>query len=471
MVAVTTYDVAIIGGGVVGLSTLRAASLAGLRCVLLEAKPHILDSASGRNSGIACTGVDAPIGSLERALIRDSISGLRGYLQEYNIPHRDCGSLVCLWPWDVDVDADTASEDALKKVAHESWNAGDAACRIHTAEEVLSMEPSLAPHIMGGVHIPGEIVLDPFLLPLSYAVHARENGAVIYTNFAVDTKNCCLEGGVWTLPRLLVNNEGDDNESDITPIVMAKSVVNAAGIFADLTQNEVPDEADGNLPQASFTSMPRRGQYCVLSMRKARMLDDSKQQLLVRPIQPIPTQRTKGVFVFSSMYDQLIIGPTALDQLSRVDDDPDSIVSSDLKELAARVIPSIGDPDSVYVGEWVGLRPATNHRDYQIHLYPERRWITAAGIRSTGLTASLGIGRYVLRLLKSIQAYPDDVSSAQQGSGHHTSPLPPVEVLVEQYCTSKDSCVEVNGFKYKVTHPITRFGWAEMYQTRESHAS
>ena len=49
------FDIVVIGGGVVDLGILRAATLAGHRCALVEKEPHILSKASG---GIACTGVD-----------------------------------------------------------------------------------------------------------------------------------------------------------------------------------------------------------------------------------------------------------------------------------------------------------------------------------------------------------------------------------------------------------------------------
>jgi glycerol-3-phosphate dehydrogenase len=45
-----------------------------------------------------------------------------------------------------------------------------------------------------------------------------------------------------------------------------------------------------------------------------------------------------------------------------------------------------------FAGEYVGIPMGTNHRDYQIHLDEKKHWLTTAGIRSTRLTASLGIG-------------------------------------------------------------------------------
>jgi glycerol-3-phosphate dehydrogenase len=47
---------------------------------------------------------------------------------------------------------------------------------------------------------------------------------------------------------------------------------------------------------------------------------------------------------------------------------------------------------------YAGLRPATQFKDYQIEALPDRAWISVAGIRSTGLTGSLGIARHVAGL-------------------------------------------------------------------------
>jgi glycerol-3-phosphate dehydrogenase len=54
---VNVYDLLVVGGGVVGLAVLRAATLEGWKCALVEQEPDLLSWASGSNSGIACTGV------------------------------------------------------------------------------------------------------------------------------------------------------------------------------------------------------------------------------------------------------------------------------------------------------------------------------------------------------------------------------------------------------------------------------
>ena len=51
-------------------------------------------SASGRNSGVMCTGYDAPHDSLEFELLRAGADSLLRYVKSRGLPHRACGSLV-----------------------------------------------------------------------------------------------------------------------------------------------------------------------------------------------------------------------------------------------------------------------------------------------------------------------------------------------------------------------------------------
>ena len=58
-----------------------------------------------------------------------------------------------------------------------------------------------------------------------------------------------------------------------------------------------------------WKAQPRRGQY--------RIYQSNNTTSIIHPIQPVPTQRTKGIFVFSSYYNHIIVGPTAFDQQSK----------------------------------------------------------------------------------------------------------------------------------------------------------
>jgi len=348
-----TFDLVVIGGGVVGLAVLRAATLAEHKCLLVEREADLLSHASGGNSGILCTGVDASEGTLERALIRDSISQVRSFMKSMNVPYRECGSLVCQW--------EEGSKDALHKVLAESHDAGDTHAKILTKEEVLKLEPHINPSCSGAVHIPGEIVTDPWMFALALACHARQNGAKIVTGFEVDSSQLKFNGDVWEI------NATAKVECGISK-VFARAVVNAAGLWCDVIQGDAHERP------ASWSARPRRGQY--------RVFQSSREASLTHPMQPIPTQRTKGIFVFSTLYDQIVVGPTALDQSSRTDRTVDDGVAVELEEYAKKVLPSINEHD--VVGNYVGIRPGSDKRDYQIKMDSRRQWIACAGIRSTG---------------------------------------------------------------------------------------
>lgn len=459
------YDLIVIGGGVVGCAILRAATLQGYKCCLVEAQADLLSQASGSNSGIACTGVDATPGTLERALIRDANSQFRIYCEEHNIPTRPCGSLVCLWPWDEVSEESTVYNNkndgdhhpALKTVLAESYDAGDTHASLLTQTHILQMEPNLSASVRGGCHIPGEIVVDPWLYSISLAVHAKENGANIITNFHVDPLQSSFRQGVWTIVNgnFQMSQRNDDHGNNNAPkLVQGKVVVNAAGIFADILQKQFGakvgnGDRKGGKFQGSWTAKPRRGQYRVYNTAPYT------RTRIMHPIQPVPSQFTKGIFVFSTMYHQLVVGPTALDQESRTDRRIDPKVATQLDDIARRIIPDL-DPDVACVGEYVGIRPGTNKRDYQIHLEPACHWIAVAGIRSTGLTASLGIGNYVLRQLQCV--LPPLPSKEFETK---LTPLPPVAQLQKEFQASSNGCVTIHGHSYKVTHPLTKLGWSK----------
>lgn len=427
---IPVYDVIVIGGGVVGLAVLRACTLNGWKCALVEAERELLTQASGANSGIVCTGVDATPGTLERALIRDSIAQFRGYCQTHNVPNRPCGSLVCLWPWD--------AQDQLDDVLQESHYAGDIHAQRWTAEQVMAQEPNLSNSCRGAIFIPGEIVVDPWLYSISLGIHARENGATIITNFCVDGSACSLNNGIWTIRR--TTNE----DSNVPLELKGRCIVNAAGIFADIVHLPI----HGSL---RWSTQPRRGQYQIYRASSA--------SIITHPIQPIPSQYSKGIFVFSTLYNLLVVGPTALDQKSRTDRKVDPQVADQLDRTIQNILPGL-DPKKAHLGAYVGIRPGTDERDYQISLLPLQKWVTVAGIRSTGMTASLGIGNYVRRLLESVLEPTVDRKSIQ------TTPIPPVSLLIRDFHRRNDGCVEIQGYVYQVTHPLTRLGWQSQSQSQ-----
>ena len=68
------YDIAVIGAGVVGLAVARECAVThNASVIIIEKEDSVAAGASSGNSGLGCTGYDAPVGSLERQLLRRSI--------------------------------------------------------------------------------------------------------------------------------------------------------------------------------------------------------------------------------------------------------------------------------------------------------------------------------------------------------------------------------------------------------------
>lgn len=90
------YDVALIGGGLVGLATAYALLEPPRRCslVVLEAEPHLAAHQSGRNSGVIHSGLYYRPGSLKARTCVEGRQALYRFLEEQQIPYERCGKLV-----------------------------------------------------------------------------------------------------------------------------------------------------------------------------------------------------------------------------------------------------------------------------------------------------------------------------------------------------------------------------------------
>ena len=162
----------------------------------------------------------------------------------------------------------------------------------------------------------------------------------IVTNFEYDPEQSWFdeEKCIWNVYQRTTSD--DLGAETLSRILYAKAVVNATGIDADVIQ-----AATADVSSPHWKSIPRRGQYRVF------MADNCTH--VMRPIQPLPTQQTKGIFVYSSLYDHLVVGPTAQDQDSRYDRTVDPAVADELTGFALRVLPDL-DPYKQYVADFVG---------------------------------------------------------------------------------------------------------------------
>jgi glycerol-3-phosphate dehydrogenase len=355
--AQTVYDIAIIGGGVVGCALLRRFAMTGTRVVLLERAPDLLSGASKGNSAILHTGFDAPTGSLELACMRAGHAEYLEIRERLNLPLLETSALVVAWS-----EAELAKLPAIVAQAHA--NGVTDVVPIGVAE-LYAREPDLAPGALGAVLVPGEHVIDPWSAPLAYALQGLAHGSEIRRDTAVTGGR--FDGVRWML---------DTSRGAIT----ARCVVNAAGLHGDVVE--------AIARPSPFAIRPRKGQFVVFDKPAAHLVDAI--------ILPVPTERTKGVLITRTVFGNLLVGPTAEEQADRETAACDQAALAALIETGCRMLPALAG--QTVTATYAGLRPATEIKDYRIEALPTQNWITVAGIRSTGLTAALGIARHVASL-------------------------------------------------------------------------
>ncbi len=135
----------------------------------------------------------------------------------------------------------------------------------------------------------------------------------------------------------------------------------------------------------AFTITPRRGELIVF--------DKLARPLVSSILLPVPTEQTKGVLVAPTVYGNVLLGPTAQDIGDRCDTATTRAGLASLLAAGQAIMPELAGEE--VTATYAGLRAATEHRDYQIRVDAGRHYACVAGIRSTGLSASLGIAEYV----------------------------------------------------------------------------
>jgi glycerol-3-phosphate dehydrogenase len=388
-------DVVIIGAGVVGAAIARALSRYQLGCVLLDAAGDVGTGTTKANTAILHTGFDAVPGSLESRLVRRGSALLRDYAAQAGIPVERTGALLIAWT--------PEQEAALPAITEKSRQNGYFAVRPVARADLYRREPHLGQGARAALEIPDESILCPWTTPLAYATEAVQAGVTLLLGTRVTgitpaggrapssgtgseaggrTNGGRASGGTGA-------NAGDGtgaNAGGGRGHVLATSrgelrcrwLVNAAGLESD--------RIDRMLGGGGFTIRPRRGELIVF---------DKLARPLVRSILlPVPTAQTKGVLVAPTVYGNVLLGPTAED----IDDPRDTATTAAglaaLRDAGRVIIPALLDEE--VTATYAGLRAATEHRDYQIDVDRQRRYACVAGIRSTGLSASLGIAEYVV---------------------------------------------------------------------------
>jgi glycerol-3-phosphate dehydrogenase len=351
-------DVVIIGAGVVGSAVARELSRFDLRCTLVEAGPDVGAGTSKANTALLHTGFDAKPGTLEARLVRRGHALLSEYAADVGIPLDRTGALLVAW--------NEEQRAAFPGIVERSHANGYTAIRELAGEQLYELEPQLAGGAHGALEVPDEGIVCPFTTPLAFATEAVLGGCDLRLRTPVT--------GVERLASGFVVEAGDAR-------LTTRFLVNAAGLRSD--------EIDRLVGHDGFTVTPRRGELIVF--------DKLARPLLRHIILAVPTGTTKGVLLAPTVFGNILLGPTAEDIRDKSYTSSTTTGLAFLRAEAERMLPELLRHEVTAV--YVGLRAATEHSDYQLTVHAAEGYACVAGIRSTGLTASLAIAEHVRELL------------------------------------------------------------------------
>jgi (S)-2-hydroxyglutarate dehydrogenase len=165
------YDVAIVGGGIVGLATaLRLLERRpGLRLTVVEKEHDVALHQSGRNSGVIHAGLYYAPGSLKARLCREGKDALERFCEEREIPFERCGKLVL-----------AVDESELPRLADLKARGEANGLRGLTAidpERIREIEPHAAG--VSALHVAETGIVDFRRVALAYADEVRAKGGRI----------------------------------------------------------------------------------------------------------------------------------------------------------------------------------------------------------------------------------------------------------------------------------------------------
>jgi (S)-2-hydroxyglutarate dehydrogenase len=294
----TDFDLAVIGGGIVGLSTAMQMTerFPGISVAVLEKEPALARHQTGRNSGVIHAGVYYQPGSLKARFCHEGVEATTRFCRDHGIAYEQCGKLL--------VATETAELPRMEALYERARANGIDIERLDKAE-VARREPRIRG--LAGLFVKTTGIVDYAQVAKAMAGVVAERGGVILTSSEV--------AHVEETPSGVTLDVGKDR-------IRARHVIAATGLQADRIAQLCGVDVD-------FRIVPFRGEYYRLGSDKDQIVNH-----LIYPI-PDPELPFLGVHLTRMIGGYVTVGPNAVLAFAREGYGFGTANLRDLREMVA----------------------------------------------------------------------------------------------------------------------------------------
>jgi L-2-hydroxyglutarate oxidase len=273
-------DVAIVGGGIVGLATAYRLSQShpGKRVLILEKEADVAHHQTGHNSGVLHSGIFYKPGSLKAINCREGKLAMQAFCEEEGLPYDVCGKVI--------VALDESELAALERI-YERGQANGVKCEIIDQPRLRELEPHAAG--IKAIHVPEAGIVDYKQVCERLAEIIRQAGGEI-------VHHCKVQGMPQNEGRVVLETTNGDYEADY--------VVTCAGLHSDRVA-----KLSGQAVEAKI--VPFRGEYYELLPEAEHLCRN-----LIYPV-PDPKFPFLGVHFTRMIHGGIECGPNAVLALAR----------------------------------------------------------------------------------------------------------------------------------------------------------